>query len=117
MPLPSVLRVYLDEDVDVLLADLLVARGFNCLTAANAGHLGWRDEAHLDYALREARILVSHNRKDFEQLAIRWWAQQKEHAGIVLAIRRADTYQLARRLMPVLVQNDQAGWRNCVLYA
>jgi hypothetical protein len=32
-------RLYLDEDVDVLLADLLAARGFDCLTAARVGHL------------------------------------------------------------------------------
>src|SRR5947209_12158091 len=90
IPLPSALRLYLDEDVDVLLADLLAARGFDCLTAVTAGHLGWSDEAHLEYALQESRILISHNCQDFECLAVQWWGQQKEHAGIVLTIRRAD---------------------------
>jgi len=117
MPKPSALRLYLDEDVDVLLADLMAARGFDCLTTVNAGHLGWSDEAHLDYALQESRILISHNRQDFEQLAVRWWRQQKQHAGIIIAIRRANTYELARHVMPVLVRYDQAGWRNCVMYA
>ncbi len=37
------LRLYLDEDVDVLLARLLVARGFDCVTASALGHLGWTD--------------------------------------------------------------------------
>ena len=87
----SALRLYLDEDVDVLLADLLAARGFDCLTSVNAGHSGWSDEAHLEYALQESRILISHNRADFEQLAVGWWSLQKEHAGIVLAGRRANT--------------------------
>jgi hypothetical protein len=111
------LRLYLDEDVDILLADLLTARGFVCLTTLQAGHSGWSDEAHLEYSFQETRILISHNRTDFEQLAFRWWSLQKEHAGIVLAVRRANTYDLARHVLPVLVRFDQPGWRNCVLYA
>jgi predicted nuclease of predicted toxin-antitoxin system len=81
MPIPSALRLYLDEDVDVLLADLLAARGFDCLTSVSAGHLAWGDEAHLAYAVHESRVLISHNRRDFEQLAIRWWGQQKSTLG------------------------------------
>jgi hypothetical protein len=38
------LRVYLDEDVDVLLAGLLTAHGYDCLTTAAAGRLGSTDE-------------------------------------------------------------------------
>jgi hypothetical protein len=114
---PTALRLYLDEDVDVLLADLLAARGFDCLTAGRAGHLGWTDEAHLDYALQECRILITHNRQDFEQLAVRRWGQQKGHAGILIAFRRANTYDLGRHVVPVLVRYDQAGWRDCVMYA
>jgi hypothetical protein len=120
MPTPLVLRLYLDEDVDVLLAELLAARGFDCLTTVSAGHIGWSDEAHLDFALCESRILISHNRQhfeQFEQLAVRWWGQQKEHAGIVLAIRRANTYELARHVLSVLAHYNQSGWRNCVMYA
>src|SRR5438445_4321514 len=96
------LRVYLDEDVDVLLATLLAARGWDCLTAVQAGNLGWSDEAQLEYTTRERRVLVTHNRVHFENLAVAWWGQQKDHAGIVLAIRRTDTYALARSVLPVL---------------
>jgi hypothetical protein len=80
-------------------------------------YLSWSDEAHLDYARQESRILLTHNRQDFEKLARQWWGQQKEHAGMVIAIRRANTYELARHVLPVLVRYDQAGWRNCVMYA
>lgn len=111
------LRVYLDEDVDVLLARLLTARGFDCLTAVQAGQLGQSDMVHLETATQEGRILISHDRRDFEQLARLWWEQEKEHAGILLAVRRPDTYELARHVLPVLRCYDQDGWRNCVLYA
>jgi predicted nuclease of predicted toxin-antitoxin system len=85
------LRVYLDEDVDVLLARLLNARGFDCVTAAELGHLAWEDEQHLEWAAAEERVTVTHNRVDFENLARHWWQQSREHAGIILAIRRANT--------------------------
>jgi hypothetical protein len=54
--------VYLDEDTDVLLADLLTARGLDALTALAAGHLGRTDEFHLDFAGREGRVMITHNR-------------------------------------------------------
>ena len=111
------LRVYLDECVDVLIAQLLSSRGLDCLTALDAGHLAWSDEKHLEFACADSRILITHNRVDFERLAITWWAQQKEHAGIILAMRRADTYALGRHLLRALNQYDQAGWRNVVLVA
>ncbi len=116
-PAPAPLRVYLDEDVDVLLAPLLAAHGIDCLTTLAAGKLRQSDEEQLRFALQESRVLVSHNRTDFENLAVAWWGQQRDHAGIILAIRRADTYDLARHVLPVLQLYDQAGWRNSLLYA
>jgi len=110
-------RIYLDEDVDVLVARLLDARGFDCVCASNVGHLGWDDERHLAWAASEGRILITHNRVDFEYLAKRWYQQSKEHAGIVLAVRRVNTYDLLRHVLAVLSLYDQAGWRDVVLYA
>lgn len=63
------MRVYLDEDVDVLLGRLLVSRGFDCVSASELGHLAWPDEQHLEFASDQDRILVTHNRVDFEDLA------------------------------------------------
>jgi hypothetical protein len=114
---PPPLRVYLDEDVDVLLAPLLAARGIDCLTTLAAGNRQQSDEEQLRFALQDSRVLISHNRTDFEDLAVAWWGQQRDHAGILLAIRRADTYGLARHVLPVLQIYDQAGWRNNLLYA
>lgn len=114
---PGGLHVYLDEDVDVLLVALLSAHGIDCLTTLAAGNVSRSDEEQLAYARQESRILVTHNRTDFEDLAFAWWNQQRDHAGIILAVRRADTYDLARHLLSVLQLYDQLGWRNAVLYA
>ncbi len=116
-PAPLTLRVYLDEDVDVLLAPLLAARGIDCLPAVAAGNLGQSDTAQLTFALQESRIIVTHNRQDYEDLAVAWWGQKRDHAGIILAIRRSDVYELLRHILPVLQLFDQSGWRNSVIYA
>jgi hypothetical protein len=68
-------------------------------------------------ALSESRVIITHNRTDFENLARAWWGQQRDHAGLLLAVRRVDTYDLARHVLPVLQLYDQTGWRNTVLYA
>jgi predicted nuclease of predicted toxin-antitoxin system len=110
-----VLRVYLDADVDVLLADILTARGFDCEVARDVGLVRAIDEVQLTYATREGRILITHNRGDFQRLAAEWWTQGKDHAGIILAVRRFDTYEVARRVLALLLSYDQQGWKNCVL--
>ena len=76
-------------------------------SAGGAGMLGKSDPDHLEFATRDNRILITHNRLDFERLATAYWSQGMTHSGIVLAIRRADTYELARRLLPVLHRYDQ----------
>lgn len=111
------MRIYLDEDVDVLLGTLLKVRGFDCLSASQAGHLGWTDEQHLHWAGSEDRLLISHNRVDFQELAKAWYTSAKEHAGILLVMRRANSYELLRRVLPLLGLYDQTGWRNVVMYA
>jgi predicted nuclease of predicted toxin-antitoxin system len=113
----ATLKLYLDEDVDILLARLLSSRGFDCVTAVEAGQLGKLDSEHLEWATGQDRILITHNRVDFERLAVAWWDQGRAHSGIILAVRRADSYLLANRVLSVLVRYDRAGWQNLVLYA
>nr|WP_221928679.1 MULTISPECIES: DUF5615 family PIN-like protein [Nostocales] len=45
------IRLYLDEDVNVLVADLLKARGFDALTVRDAGQLHASDEEQFAYAV------------------------------------------------------------------
>jgi hypothetical protein len=44
--------MYLDEDVDVLVAALLEARGFVAITTREAGNFGASDSQQLSYAIR-----------------------------------------------------------------
>ena len=53
------IELYTDEDVDVLIADLLRARGFNVLTTRDAGRLHATDEEQLAFAAAEHRTLLT----------------------------------------------------------
>ena len=49
------IELYLDEDVDVLIADLVRARGFAATTTQEAGNTGKGDEEQLAYADKSAK--------------------------------------------------------------
>jgi predicted nuclease of predicted toxin-antitoxin system len=95
------IEFYLDEDVSVLVADLLHARGFVATTTHEAGNLGSSDLEQLEYATRQRRSLLTHNRADFEALAKEYFSSGRRHHGIVIAVRRPPI-EIVRRLLPIL---------------
>lgn len=97
------IEIYLDEDVDVLLAELIRARGFSIVTTRDAGQLRNTDAEQLAYAIREWKTLLTHNRQDFEMLAREYLAEGRSHSGIILATRHSP-FEIARRLLLILNQ-------------
>src|SRR5437016_6065896 len=95
------IELYLDEDVDVLIADLLRARGFKAITTQEAGQLDSGDEEQLVYAVNQQKTFFTHNRIDFERIAEEYFATSREHHGIIIGVRR-QTYEIARRLLAIL---------------
>jgi hypothetical protein len=65
--------LYLDEDVDVLVGELLRARGFRVTTTQAAGQVGTTDANQLAFATSQGKALVTHNRVHFEALAQRYF--------------------------------------------
>jgi hypothetical protein len=95
------IALYLDEDVDVLLADLVRARGLEAATTIAEGQGGNTDAEQLAFALTQQRTLLTHNRADFEHLAQEYFAAGRSHFGIIIA-NRHPVYDLARRLLVIL---------------
>lgn len=93
--------LYLDEDVSVLVADLIRARGFAVATTQEAGRLGATDEEQLAHATGLRMTFLTHNRADFEQLAREYFAADRNHFGIIVAVRRPPR-EIAKRLLQVL---------------
>jgi predicted nuclease of predicted toxin-antitoxin system len=97
------ISLYLDEDVNVLVADLLKARGFDAITARDAGKLHATDAEQFTYAVSQARTLVTHNRTDFEELVQAYFASGQMHYGVIFAVRRSPQ-EIAQRLLVILNQ-------------
>ena len=95
------IELYLDEDVDVLIAQLLRARGFVVVTTQEAGQLRNSDAAQLAYAVNQHKTLLTHNRMDFEALAQTYFEAGQPHDGIIVAVRRPP-WEIVRRLLRIL---------------
>ena len=75
-------RLYLDEDVRPLLAEILRDRGHDAISAVHTRRLGLTDEEQLSLAIAERRALVTHNIRDFVQLHPKF---ADRHDGLILS--------------------------------
>ena len=108
-------ELYLDEDVSILVADLLRARGFAPITARDAGRLGKDDREQLAHAVSNQRALLTHNRVDFERLAQEYFRAGIEHHGIIIAARHSP-YEVVQRLLLILNHVTADEMRNQIRY-
>lgn len=95
------ISLYLDEDVDILLADLIRARGFSVTTTRDVLNLHASDEQQLAYAVQQQQTFFTHNRTDFEDLATTYFSNNQHHTGIIIAVRHS-VHEIARRLLVIL---------------
>lgn len=76
----SVIRLYFDESVQVVVAEQLRNRGIDVVTARDLDTLGDSDENHLKRALEMKRVFCT-----FDYDFLRLNSQGTPHAGIVIA--------------------------------
>ena len=81
------IHFYLDENVPVVIAHQLRARGIDVITVRDLGLLGDSDVNHLQRATKMGRVLCTYD-ADFLALA----AEGREHAGIVFG--QQDTHYI-----------------------
>ena len=109
------IELYLDEDVDVLVAVLLRAHGFGAVTAQDAGQKGKTDDEQLAYAISQQRALLTHNRDHFAALTQDYFATGRKHYGIIIAVRRSPQ-EIVTRLMTILNQTTADEMEDQVIY-
>ncbi len=98
-------KLYLDENVNVLLAALLRARNIEVATALESNMLGKSDEAQLEFATQHRSTIVTHNRVDFESLFRGYAEGGKQHSGIIILMRR-NVDEMSKRLSRFALSND-----------
>jgi len=99
-----VARVYLDEDVSVLLADLLRSRGIDAVTSRDEKMLGKSDQEHFQYARSKKRTIITHNRVDFERIYSSAAEKVIHHYGIICLSRKRDVFETAHRIVLFLAK-------------
>ncbi len=112
---PFFIEVYLDEDVSVLVAELIRARGFSAITTVEANNLGKSDNHQLDFAVSGKKALLTHNRVDFEKLATNYFDTGRDHFGIIMAVRRYPN-EIVSRLLTILNQTTSEELINQIRY-
>lgn len=92
------IHLYFDEDVSAGVIENLRTRGFDVLSARDAGRLGRTDDEQMLYAVSLRRALVTHNRVDFEKQHRRFLEEGMKHYGVIIAKRRRDAEVVAKLL-------------------
>lgn len=97
----SQIRLYLDEDsIKHSLVVALRNSAVDVMTALDANKISCTDEEQLIWATEQGRILYSFNVADFCRLHTTFLAQDRGHAGIVLA--RQQRYSVGEQLRGLL---------------
>lgn len=110
------LRLYFDEDsMNRALTRALVARGIDVANAVDAGLAGQPDEAQLEFAAADRRVLYSFNVGDFHRLHVHWLAAGRAHAGLVLVPQQTFSIgEQMRRLLRLSNELSETAMRNRV---
>ena len=75
-------RLYLDEDVRPLLAEILSSRGYDVISAVQKRRQGLTDHQQLEFAIGEKRTFFSHNIRDFVKLHHSF---SESHYGLIVS--------------------------------
>lgn len=95
------IRLYLDEDtIKGALIQALRNADLDVITVADSGKLGYPDEEQLIWAAEQGRVIYSFNIGDFYRLHGDFIAQEKSHAGILLAPQQQ--YSVGQQLRGLL---------------
>ena len=94
-------RLYSDENFDHHVVEELRKLGHDVLTAYEAGRANQRlpDSEVLDFAIRQARAVLTFNRRDFKRLH----RTVRPHCGVVICTDDPDAIALAKRIDQALV--------------
>ena len=110
--------IYTDEHVTPDLVRALRRRGYTAQSADEARMRNCSDKEQLAYATEHGMALLTFNVADFAVLAAEWYAEGREHAGIILSeqLGRRQFGELLRRTLRLLDTFTAEELRNCVVY-
>ena len=78
------IRFYLDEDVDVRLANALRSKGLDTTTTRGEEKLKASDSEQLAFTTLNKRAIITSNVSDYARLHYQYLTQKKRHYGIIV---------------------------------
>lgn len=100
------MRLLLDEHMSPAIAEQLRLRGHDVVSAAEAGVAGLDDAQVLSCAVRDRRVVVTSNIKDFRPLHAAYLTMSTVHYGIVM-VPMGKYSQVRDQLGPLITALDQ----------
>lgn len=79
------IALYADADVHGKLAEQIRQKGFDAVSAYEAGNAELDDSDQLEYAISQKRVILTCNAKDFAPLFDQYWLAGKDHCGIIIS--------------------------------
>ena len=109
------IKLYLDEDVRPMLAEILNARGFVAVHTLLGGNSGTTDYEQLTCAANLDSVLVTHNTRDFTKLHKEFISEGKAHSGIICS-PQVKLPELIARIIAFLSAHDAESVRNQIFW-
>jgi len=99
-------KLYLDEDVRLLFAEVLRQRGYDVLHVIEAKREGKNDPERLAYAVKNPISILTHNIRDYILLAKEYASQDIKHYGIIVPSDQVRFDELLKRVLKCLYVNS-----------
>jgi Domain of unknown function (DUF5615) len=109
------IKLYLDEDVDPLLARALLDRNIDCLATQETNNRGRSDRDQLVFATAQGRAILTFNVKDFMRLAREYAASGRHHSGIIVS-NHIPFRELLRRTLFLLRKHAQSDFTDRLIW-
>lgn len=100
-------KLYLDENVNILLASLLQPRKISVITTLESRMLGKNDREQLDFATGLDAAIVTHNRADFEHLFREYFSTTIRYAQPTRSLVNLEVLNLLAQQVQELVNSEQ----------
>ncbi len=104
-------KLYLDEDVRSLLAEVLRQRGYDALHAIEAKMESKSDPEQLAYAINHQRAILTHNIKHYIQMAKEYAYKGRKHHGIIVS-DQVEFKELLKRTLKCLYAHSKEDMEN-----
>ncbi|MEW6215150.1 MAG: DUF5615 family PIN-like protein [Nitrospirota bacterium] len=109
------IKLYLDADVDPLLAKVIRDRGYDVLSTHEAGMHKSDDYEQIDFAISQGRAVLTHNIRDFHRIAKEYAKINKSHRGIILS-SQLPFKELLKRTLRLLNKHNAENVLNHVVW-